>query len=346
MKNLSYCLIAVTVMLPMIFLIGCSDDDSSTTPASGSSDWTNVQFADYDGMVEDIAPPLYSGVSTSPANLDDWTTGDYPLLGKVFSEEEPMSLYWNLNMFTEIISEIEQFLLINESGYVMVDSSLSEGDMNVYEYIDVELLTSTTILPSDMSSVLGSTIDLDYMVTAHFPDMDEDQIFQVGFIMNDDEETILAFEKMPESDMITSSMAFYAHFDAVDSSMIIKGVFFKDYGDETSARWVYDIHSVDESNFSYRMSWFSEDIQPEPSMLACIIGGGNKNVEFALRYREFKPADSADYYEGLEKEQVFGPNYTEGASLITAFSDYVDEELFFLYDDMPTTLLTSPWAEE
>ena len=251
MKRLSYCVIAALMIMPFVFFIACSNNDSSTIPVMEDTSWTSVQFADFKSLVENIAPPCFSDVSSSPANLEDWITGDYPILEKVFSEKEPMSVYSNLNRLSFIIQEMELYLLVNEGGEVIIDTSLNEGMINIGDCVKIIPLTNPTVIPRLMSSILGSTVDLNYMISLHFPFMDENQIFQVGLILNDNEQTILTYECMPEAGMIVSSVAFYAHFDANDSSVIVKGVFYKDYGNDISDRWVYDIHSVDESNFSY-----------------------------------------------------------------------------------------------
>jgi len=155
------------------------------------------------------------------------------------------------------------------------------------------------------------------------------------------------FDSRSEGGTITSSSAYYFHYEPVYDAIAMKGVFYKDYGTTpaTSARWVYDIHSVGESDFAYRMSWYS-DPQGEltETMLGCIIGGGDKGVEFALSYREYKPADSTDYRADGSLQQVFGPNFTQGSGLLSSYADYLDESLFFTYDDMPSAFLTSPWA--
>jgi len=340
-------MLAVLLFSVLFLFVGCSDDSpTGTTVDNNDTDWTSIQFANFDQLVNKIAPPVYVSPQSSPATLDDWTTGDYSLLGKVFSESEPMSLYWNLETFEANLSELEMFLLVNDSCDVMVDSSSGEGDSNPGDYIEITELTTATTIPSEMSPIIGASVTVENLITFNFPDMEEGEINQVGFTLNDDEQTILAFQRMPEEGTIIVSMVYYAHFDAVDSSIIMKGVVFKDYGDGTSARWGYNINSVNTSEFAYRMSWYSEDIPGNDDMLACIIGGGDKDVEFALKYREYKPADSTDHIADMALEQVFGPNYTtEGESLITAFSTFVNDDLFFGYSSMPTALMSSPWAE-
>ena len=344
--------ILALLLFSMLFLfVGCSDDSpTGTTVDNNDTDWTSIQFADYGQLIEKIAPPVYESPQSSPSAFDDWTTGDYPLLGKVFSESEPMSLYWNLETFEEILSEIEMFLLVNDSGDIMVDStagdSSGEGNGDPGDYIEITELTTATTIPSGMDSIIGTSVTVENLITFNFPDMEVGEINQIGFTLNDDEQTILAFHRMHEEGTITMSMVYYAHFDAVDSSIIMKGVALKDYGDGTNASWAYNINSVNTSEFAYRMSWYSDDIPGDDDMLACIIGGGDKDVEFALKYRQYIPANSTDHIADWEMQQVFGSSYsTEGESLITAFSAFVSDDLFFGYGSMPTELLNSPWAE-
>lgn len=80
-------------------------------------------------------------------------------------------------------------------------------------------------------------------------------------------------------------------------------------------------------------------------MLGCIIGGGNKDVEFALKYRQFMPADAEEMDEFSAYDQVFGPNYAEGTSLISEFDEYVNEALIYTHEAIPIETFPSPWAE-
>jgi hypothetical protein len=42
-------------------------------------------------------------------------------------------------------------------------------------------------------------------------------------------------------------------------------------------------------------------------------------------------------------DAVFGPNYTEGTSLITAFDSYLNEDLFYPYSAIPQLPLANPF---
>jgi hypothetical protein len=80
-------------------------------------------------------------------------------------------------------------------------------------------------------------------------------------------------------------------------------------------------------------------------MLGCIVGGGNKDVEFAMKYRQFKPADTTEMDSYSSYDQVFGPNYSEGTGLISEYDAYLADELIYTYEAIPSAQVVSPWAE-
>ncbi|MBN2225791.1 MAG: hypothetical protein JW763_00350 [candidate division Zixibacteria bacterium] len=333
-----------TVMMLVVALfcltVVCSDDDS--VPTGPGDGWSSVNFADYEDLIGDIAPPVYTEPLASPSEIDPMWTSTF--LNKVFSEQEPMSLYSNLAYFDELVEEIGYFLVMNEEGDIAVDSSLSEGELHSYDVCQITELGSAVPIPTALQGVFGATATVENLATMDFPEMAEDEVLQLGFTINDEEQAVLAFQRMDETEAITVTTLYYFYMDMADSSIVMRGAVYKDYGDETSARWVYDIQSVDESEFAYRMSWYSDpEGELTETMLGCIIGGGDKDVEFALTYREYKPADSTDFYADMSQEQVFGPNYTEGTSLISEFSTFVNADLFIVYGEMPSALLTSPF---
>ena len=328
-----------TMALLLIFVVGCSDDDD-TNPAGPSSDWTSVNFADFDQIIEEIAPAVYEAPLLAPS---DWTTGEVPLLGKVLGDNEPMSLYTNLDNFTEMVAELEDIVLMNDEGLFMLDTTLCDGEFCVEDYVQFTELNAPTAMPAALQDLLGASLDLDYLVDMDWPEMANGDIMQVAFKADDQVQTMFVFDVRAETDLITCSSVYYASLTLADSSIVMKGMTFKDYGNGFTASWLYDISSVDESDFAYKMSWFSDESE-DFTLLGCIIGGGQADTEFALKYREYSPADSTDYYAEHSLEQVFNSDYSAGTGLISAYSNYLTEANFFLYDDMPTALLTSPWA--
>lgn len=112
------CLVAAIIFVAA----GCSED--STTPVGdgdggGGGDSNivgeGIDFAGFIDLVEEIAPPVYVAPVGAPSGESDsmWNTGDHPLLGKVFSEDEPMSLWANMNNLDNILSQISEM-----SGYI------------------------------------------------------------------------------------------------------------------------------------------------------------------------------------------------------------------------------------
>ena len=130
-------------------------------------------------------------------------------------------------------------------------------------------------------------------------------------------------------------------------SIEIKAVFFKAYNDQSNSKaiWVYQINTVEDSNFFYRMSWYADDFG-DTSAVACVIGGGDKDTEFALRYQQLKPhdltaPDPEDPYG--EFTQVFGPSYSDGGQVLSAaYETITNPDNMYRFSDMPTALLTSP----
>jgi len=323
------------------FAFGCGNDNPSTAP-DNSGTWQPLELADYDYHVRKIAPPVYTAPVTAPAAVDPMWTGTY--LPKVFSTNEPMSLYSNLETFQSLLTELESYLLIDENGDIALDSSTGGAWT---EHLQVFNLTEPTSIPTDanMDALFGASVELNKLVKLNWTAPDgrlhnED----IAFTLNDNEQTVAVFSRQEESATTTTTSMYYASFDPADSSIVMKGMTYKDYGDDTSARWTYLINSVDNSEFSYRMNWYADPSEQVPeSMLGCILGGGDKNVEFALEYREYKPADSVDYVDELASEQVFGPDFSEGTGLITTYHEFVAEALWLNYDDQALAPLTSPW---
>ncbi len=324
---------------------GCSEDSSTNSGGSGGANM-GISLSKYTLLVAEISPPEFSSVVTAKVSADDsmWAHGDYPLLGKVFSENEPMSLYSNIDLLDNTIDQVNTILASDTvSDSVSADGVDSVGLDESGPQI-LELTTSTTI-PTDCQSLFGITsLDLDYMIRFQ-TDSTSDIEFDAAFKKTATSETYLTYYKGPYGtgeDATIESFVFYAYRNLLTDSIAIKGVFYKEYLDQTTARWIYDIERVDSTTFDYRMSWLAEN----PSMVACIIGGGDKDDEFALSYREYKPYTNPELEETMSMTKVFGPDYADGTSLSSEFSEYLGEDRFLLYASMPTTMMSSPWAVE
>ncbi len=326
------------VVFGLMIWAGCSD--SGTNPAN--DEWSQADFADYEEIMEEIAPPPYEEPVASSGAIDPMWTGTF--LKKVFSEDEPMSLYANLATFQETIDNLKQFLLVDSNMNFMLDTAASD----INDWATLTELTDPTSIPAELQAVFGEEISLDYLVSVDFPGTDTGWVNHIAFSFSDTTQDIMVYMQRTEEAPIEISYLYYAHFNAEDSTIDMRGVVYKDYGDGTAASWSYLIDSDELENFAYRMSWYAALEEEETDLLGCIIGGGNRDEEFALSYREYKPADSSDYFAGLSQEEVFaldGLEYVEGTGLITAFEDYVDEALFITYDDMPQALFSSPFED-
>ncbi len=320
----------IVIMGLTILLASCGSDDSTSSTGSYSA----VRFGDYDALITEIAPPQYSGPSAAPGDIDPgWNSGSNPLLGKVFSEHEPMSLYWNLDYFEDKVSEIEQLLQVDDST----------GEYLAGNMITVTTLTSPVTIPSAASGVIGSSVSVGTLIEADFEGMPTGTINQLAFSQDSTQETILSYFYYPSTDATESSIFFATH-NLADSSVAMKAVFVKLQSDGSRHSWVYDIHSVNDNDFAYRMSWYAPDFG-DTSGLGCIVGGGNRNTEFALRYRQFRPAESSTYDSISLLDQVFTPDYGEGTGLLSSYSVFVDESLIFDYSYHPQTLLVSPFGQ-
>ncbi len=335
MRLLTISLFCLTVFAAMM-MFGCSD----TTTGPGGN-WTDVDFPNYEEIVEEIAPPPYTAPLAKVGALDSMWTGTY--LKKVFSMDESMSLYSNLDVFETEIENFEQYILYNDStGEYMADT-------NGTDFITFSNLSSAVTFPTDIQAIMGTSIDVDYLLVMNNPDAEEGEAYHVGFTMTDTLQTVVIYNRINESAAITTTFCYWAKFDPVDSTIEMRGVTYKETTGVRSDRWAYIIHSNELDEFGYRMGWYADpEDQLTETLFGTIIGGGDRNDEFALTLREYVPADSTDYSYGMQ--QVFtldGTAYAEGTSLITdaSFTDYLDEANYFEYADMPTALFASPFAQ-
>jgi hypothetical protein len=327
---------AITIMgmllsIPVVGVVlgACAGDDSPTI----SSGQGRPAFSEYTEMVRRIAPPEYSTPQTAPGAIDPvWTHGEYSILGKVFTDEGDQTLYGalaHLDMYVENINSL-----------MMVDDSTGEPFLKDSSWAQFHELTASTTIPSQCQAGLGMTsVSLSNLVKMQPPTDPAGSVWEIAFDVSNNEQTMLLFRRSQyESNWDVD--VYYAWADLADSAFDIRQVRFSDNANGTVDKTILRISGDVHESFAYRMSWYSEDLGD--GLLGAIIGGGDKDVEFALRYHEYFPADSADCTTCLE--QVFGPNYTEGTGLLSSYSQYLDESLLFLNDDMPVSEPTSPWG--
>jgi len=335
MRNLISAFFCLTVFAAAL-IPGCSG-----TATGPGGNWTDVDFPNYEEIVEEIAPPPYTAPVTKLAAIDSMWIGTY--LKKVFSLEESMSLYSNLDVFEEEVEAIEQDLMYNDStGEYMADTSNSD-------YVTLTALSSPITFPTDIQAVMGTSIDVEYFVNLAYPNMTQGEAKHVGFTLTDTLQTIVVYNRINESENIITTFCYWAKFDPIDSTIEMRGITYNETTGIRSDRWAYIIKSNDQEEFDYRMGWYAD---PEgdltDNLFGTIVGGGDRDDEFVLSVREFVPADSNEYNTGLQ--QVFtldGTAYAEGTSLVSdaAFTDYLEESDYFEYSDMPTELIPSPFVQ-
>jgi hypothetical protein len=352
-------ILSVLSVVPL-FILGCGKKDSITNNPDNNN-VIDVQLADYQELVSQIAPPEYgSSRFKSIADLDSaaidtfWYWGEYPLLGKVFGQDEPMSLYRNIATLDNIVNQINMALdSLQHEGTDTFTITFTAPDTVVTCQAEVmlEALTAPVAIPIDCQPGMGfSEIALDYHLRLTLLD-DINISFEMGFKTTDLNETFVCFQRMPHpretpsSPLEIESSLFYANRDKVTDAIQIKEVFFKDQGDSTKAIWVFEIKTVNENDFLYRMTWYSDQMG-DMSGMSCIIGGGNKDNQFALKYRQHRPAtlpepDPNDPYGELNR--LFGPNYANlGDSIPEAYIAITNPDSMYHYDDLPIALLDNP----
>lgn len=210
----------------------------------------------------------------------------------------------------------------------------------------VTVLDGPTTIPASAQAVIGTTVDVACLISVAVEEMPAGLI-RIGMTLNDTTQTIFQWDEGTSGDDAQSRL-YYANLDPTDSSFIFKGLGFCEHpvsaewpnGDRFC--WAYNITSEANSDFSYRMSYFSNGT-PGMTLLNCFLGGGNKDTEFALKYRTFSPADTSVCDSVWMKDQVFGPNYSEGTGLITDYATYLDDGLMFPYETVPQAMIPNPW---
>ena len=206
-------------------------------------------------------------------------------------------------------------------------------------------LAEPVAIPTQSQAVIGETVDVEYLVTVAVTGDMGDMTQQYGLTVNDSVQTLLQYNHRTGDVSQDESSLVYASLVLADSTFTFRGVGRVAYVDGELFNYGYNMTSASTSEFAYRMSWFSNELPDDQTLLGCIVGGGNKDVEFALKYRQFMPADTTVMDSWSSYDQVFGHNYTEGTSLISDYEAYLADELIYTYDVIPMDHIVSPWAE-
>jgi hypothetical protein len=340
--------LALCLAIPALLTIGpagCGGSKSTiddTNPITGGEQLQTVAFDDFRDLVEGVAPPTYTASSTVPADSSIWTAGDYPLLEKAFDANEPMSLYANVDNIDLSLTEIADFLRVDSLGNLSGDSSTAAQQGLTYQIIQ---LGNGAAIPTGYQQVIGLLrVDVENLVQVTWNGGDTKES-HFGFTLNDSIQTVLCWNHYSQAGSNeVSTYLYYAHFNQFDSTLEIRGLSYKNYNDSATVRWVYDIEGIQPNDFSYRMSWYSNDFSGQPA-IGTIVGGGDKQTEFALRYRQYTPPTSQSPDPNLLLDQTFGPNFTFGDTTIAAsYNTYVNENRILKYNAFPQSDIESPWS--
>ncbi len=346
-------LFTITLGLFLAF-VGCSEDTTSPGITGAGGDTTSLTMLDVAGIVRAVTPPVYSAPQGVVANdsFEIWTQGDYPLLEKVFGDDEPQTLEQNIYEFEFFMGMLDSILLVDENGDIVtgtyIDSVVREeqGQANVYHgTFEVSALAGVTTIPVAEQDIMGTSYSLDYLIEITIDEIPGGEV-KVGFSLDSTEQAMLVYiSNMDDDTASTQSSIVYSTLDPRDSTFVFKGVM---YGSRPEGihSVAYIISSESSGEFGYRASWIYDQVGYEDwTSLGAIIGGGNKDVEFALKFRQYYPVTAQNPDSNWSFDEVFGPNYSNGSGLISSYSTYVNEELIIGYSMLPQAVVANPWAQ-
>jgi hypothetical protein len=332
------------VIILLAFVAGCSDN--TTSP---NDETTSLDIVDLESMIEDVAPPEYAGPSSSPSSVDSvWSYGDHALLRLVFGDE-PQSLYSNAAQFSEMMTAMETIMEVNANGEVVTGSysdTVSIDGMDIPVIAIVTALTEPTPVPTEAQAIFGTTFDLDYLISVTVIG-DENMNARIGLSISSTQQTIAYLSASEPGSSDEQADLRYASFNLVDSTFTFKGLGYNHYASGEYFLNAFDISSTTDNDFAYRVCWYNEypEASPTDDSYNCIIGGGNNQTEFALKYRRFIGDDFTEVDSTALYEQLFDPNYGEGTGLISDYDEYIDDALLFDYDVLSHVVITDPWEE-
>jgi len=359
--TLATCLIALASTW---LLVGCSDDK----PTAGTSTLT-VTLSEFDQLIAEVVPPVFDGASAVAAlaapvppdtSLGCWTDGNGAILRYGFGTEQPMALHRNARRLGETVQWMNRVRRLGDTTFsgIAGDSGTLSGTMTVAR------LGENTNLPEVCQAAMGDVaLQLQYHVRVQLNEQTQTRL-QAGFRQDDTCDLMLAYQGFAATDSVHPNAyehcLTYAYRHRVRDSVMVCAVHFKEYRNTANecAMWAYEATSRNQNQFNYRMTWFADDFA-DSNGVGCLIGSGQGQTQFALRYQQLIPAertepDTLDSHSHLYR--LFGPNYADqGMSLSTAWNDATDPAKMFRYAHLPIALrLTpstagaalNPWHEE
>jgi hypothetical protein len=335
-----------TAVAVMALAVGCSSK-KSTTPTTGTTH--PIQMVAIDSVIRLVAPPEFSAPVTSPASMDSmWLYGNHPMMDIVFGSHEPQALYSNVNDFKLSRDIMQSTLVVDENNHVVPGVYVDSFPVDMGDGLVMQHFTATVTeqngpitIPAGLQEVMGSSISVDYVLSVDVVEMPNAQV-KIGMSLNDSVQTIFQWDAGTGNPADQESRLRYGRLNLADSVFEFKGVGYVLHENGDNFNYAFNISSSANSDFAYRMSYFSNGMQGHTALYS-VNGGGNKSTEFALMFRQYVPADTTDCDSMWIRTQLFGPDYSEGNGLITSYENYLGEELVFLNSLLPSAMITDPW---
>lgn len=353
-------------LIAMIALTGCSSDsgDNPTDPGQQNTDYDGIfssfQFHDFGAFARQVLPPPFEG--TAKSFVDPWRDGEYPLLGKVFSQDEPMSIHRNIDDHDMMMDQIDEMIgmvanyeahhdTLPDAPFPVSDTEHGNGTMTLV-FIQP---TTPVAVPAVCQTVFGQTaisVENVIQMTMEYDDGFTWESPYFGFSVGGQVETLYYWAVgMSEAGTPEGSQLFYATRDTLTEAIEIAGSYFKEDGpgDEERCNWVYHMTGNSQLEFTYNMGWYSEN--PQFQLFGCVQGSGDKDEEFGLRYHEYNDTTGwVDYFVDSVSEDIFGPVDGDPFASIPpenragTLEDYVDPNVMYVVGDSPLEDIPNPFA--
>lgn len=346
-----------------IGLGACSDGSSDSRDPQDPGDDTllgSLVLNDFGADARRVLPPIYDNLGLK--RVDDlWHDGEYALLGKVFGEDEPMSIHRNVQDHEAIMVEVETMLAMisaYEAEYGEIPTGPIPFDNDQYGSGTVALQFVATPpaipVPAVCQTVFGRTsVTVDYALQVEVA-IDGGPTYTspyLGLSARDDAQ-VLYYWRVGTDELgePNGSQLFLAIKDTATGAFEIAGSYFipDGPGDENECNWVYHLTGNPDDEFTYNMGWYSSS--PAFQLFGCVQGSGDKDVEFGLRYHQYTDTTGWDTIDDqFTSEEVFGPvgddpyAYIDEANRAGSLADYIDASIMFVRDDSPLAEIPNPF---
>lgn len=342
-------LLLATVAGSLLF-IGCSDDK----PTAAGTLEVVVALPEFDELLSTATPPIFDPSPAAPmfmslavpdTGIGCWTQGHGALLRRAFGGDQPMALHRNMRELREMVQWMNRVRRLGDTSFTGIpsDTATLSGTMSVARVRNVD------IPPVCQAAFGDSSIRLQYRASVRLNEQTQTRI-EAGFRQDDSTDAMLAYHGFQSPDSI-HPLAYehclvYAVRDRIKDSVRLRAMHIRLYNDQTGqcAMWTYEVTALNQTQFSYRMTWYADDFAVS-SGVGAFIGSGQGQTQFALRYQQMIPADrlEPDPADSLgHVYRLFGPNYADlGSTLSSAWSDETDPAKLYRLTHLPVPLRLS-----